>query len=251
MFDFVELNGSTRRLRTNCAMTSLASTELEDSKRGNEVTEKNALEPVLEEAEVGYQLYKEAIDEGVTWNAENEGAVRRKIDLYILPCFCLTQGLAFLDKTALNYANLFGIKAYGTRMPMDWTLTWAISDLHITTAQFSWFASIFYIGYLVSAEPMTWLLQRYPTGRVLGVDDRSQQVVCRDYGQSFHSRMVRSVNFNGTTSMRSSLHESAAQRSPPPPFPPALDLDHDGAKRGAHAKRDHLDVRSDGIEHAV
>ncbi|KAJ6447948.1 hypothetical protein C8R47DRAFT_1330164 [Mycena vitilis] len=28
--------------------------------------------------------------------------------------------------------------------------------------------------------------------------------------------------------MRYSLHESAAQRSPPPPFPPALDLDHDG-----------------------
>ncbi|KAJ7197771.1 major facilitator superfamily domain-containing protein, partial [Mycena pura] len=41
-------------------------------------------------------------------------------------------------------------------------------DLHITTSQFAWFASIFYIGYLVSAEPMTWMLQRYPTGRVLG-----------------------------------------------------------------------------------
>ncbi|KAJ7648779.1 MFS general substrate transporter [Mycena polygramma] len=139
-------------------MASLASTDLElDSKKGHQVNEKDALkatlEPVLEETEVGYQLYKEAVDEGVTWNAEEEGAVRRKIDVYILPCFCLTQGLAFLDKTALNYANLFGIKA----------------DLHITTAQFSWFASIFYIGYLVSAEPMTWLLQRYPTGRVLGV----------------------------------------------------------------------------------
>jgi hypothetical protein len=24
-------------------------------------------------------------------------------------------------------------------------------------------------GYLVSAEPMTWMLQRYPTGRVLGM----------------------------------------------------------------------------------
>ncbi|KAJ7023901.1 major facilitator superfamily domain-containing protein [Mycena alexandri] len=111
------------------------------------------LELVLEETEVGYQLYKEAVYEGITWNAEEEGAVRRKIDWHILPCFCITQGLAYLDKTALNYANLFGMKA----------------DLHINTAQFAWFASIFYIGYLVSAEPMTWMLQRYPTGRVLGV----------------------------------------------------------------------------------
>ncbi|KAJ6626526.1 MFS general substrate transporter [Mycena sp. CBHHK59/15] len=137
-------------------MSSVASTE--DGKRGHDLDEKlgnitTTLEPVLEETEVGYHLYKEALDEGVTWDSQEEGIVRRKIDLYILPCFCITQGLAFLDKTALNYANLFGIKA----------------DLHITTAQFSWFASIFYIGYLVSAEPMTWMLQRYPTGRVLGV----------------------------------------------------------------------------------
>ncbi|KAJ7131167.1 MFS general substrate transporter [Mycena epipterygia] len=136
-------------------MSSISSTD--DEKKGREVDEKHnfttTLEPVLEETEVGYHLYQEAVDQGVTWDAEEEGAVRRKIDWYILPCFCVTQGLAQLDKTALNYANLFGIKA----------------DLHITTAQFSWFASIFYIGYLVSAEPMTWMLQRYPTGRVLGI----------------------------------------------------------------------------------
>ncbi|KAJ7267787.1 major facilitator superfamily domain-containing protein [Mycena rebaudengoi] len=137
-------------------MSSISST-LDNEKQGHDANEKvvtlTTLEPVLEEDEVGYNLYKEARDENITWDANEEGAVRRKLDLYILPCFCLTQGLAYLDKTALNYANLFGMKA----------------DMHITTAQFSWFASIFYIGYLVSAEPMTWMLQRYPTGRVLGV----------------------------------------------------------------------------------
>ncbi|KAJ7358609.1 major facilitator superfamily domain-containing protein [Mycena albidolilacea] len=135
-------------------MSSVVSTE----EKGHEIEEKSdkftsTLEPVLEETEVGYQLYKEAVHEGVTWTAQEEGDIRRKIDWYILPCFCVTQGLAYLDKTALNYANLFGMKA----------------DLHINTAQFAWFASIFYIGYLVSAEPMTWMLQRYPTGRVLGM----------------------------------------------------------------------------------
>jgi hypothetical protein len=44
----------------------------------------------------------------------------RKIDLWILPAFSITQGLAFLDKTALNYGNLFGMKA----------------GLGVTTAQF-------------------------------------------------------------------------------------------------------------------
>lgn len=31
------------------------------------------------------------------------------IDWHILPLFMVTQGLAYLDKTATNYANLFGI----------------------------------------------------------------------------------------------------------------------------------------------
>ncbi|KAF8193860.1 MFS general substrate transporter [Mycena galopus ATCC 62051] len=138
-------------------MSSLVS-ETDDSQKGYEADEKRnafstTLEPVLEETEVGYHLYKEAVDEGVTWSAEEDAVVRRKIDWYILPCFCITQGLSYLDKIALNYANLFGIKA----------------AMHITTSQFAWFASIFYIGYLVSAEPMAWMLQRYPTGRVLGM----------------------------------------------------------------------------------
>jgi hypothetical protein len=34
--------------------------------------------------------------------------VRWKIDLTILPMFLITQALQFMDKTSLNYANLFG-----------------------------------------------------------------------------------------------------------------------------------------------
>lgn len=33
--------------------------------------------------------------------------MRWKIDLIILPAFLITQALQFMDKTALNYANLF------------------------------------------------------------------------------------------------------------------------------------------------
>lgn len=33
--------------------------------------------------------------------------VRWKIDAIVLPIFLITQALQFMDKTALNYANLF------------------------------------------------------------------------------------------------------------------------------------------------
>ena len=62
------------------------------------------------DAEVGYDIYASTKDDLVFTLAE-ERAIVRKMDLWILPCFCLTQGLAFLDKTALNYGNLFGMKA--------------------------------------------------------------------------------------------------------------------------------------------
>lgn len=65
----------------------------------------------------------------------------------------ITGVLQFLDKTALNYANLFGIR----------------SDLQLTGSQFNWLASLFYLGYLVGQIPVPFLLTRYPTGRVLGV----------------------------------------------------------------------------------
>lgn len=35
--------------------------------------------------------------------------VRRKIDLFILPLFLFTQTMQFMDKTALNYAKVFGM----------------------------------------------------------------------------------------------------------------------------------------------
>lgn len=34
--------------------------------------------------------------------------MRWKLDLIILPMFLITQALQFMDKTSLNYANLFG-----------------------------------------------------------------------------------------------------------------------------------------------
>ncbi|KAL1649511.1 hypothetical protein SLS58_001567 [Diplodia intermedia] len=86
-----------------------------DKRRPSSVTEKPHYlkndEVQLKNA-VGYKEYLEALDIEVS---ERESRILRwKIDLIILPAFLITQALQFMDKTALNYANLFGYqKALG------------------------------------------------------------------------------------------------------------------------------------------
>jgi MFS family permease len=65
----------------------------------------------------------------------------------------ITSMLQFLDKTAINYANLFGIR----------------SDINLSGSQFSWLASIFYLGYLVSQFPAAYILTKFPSGKVMGI----------------------------------------------------------------------------------
>lgn len=100
--------------------------------------------------EVGLDLYLHA--DQVEYTEAEAKKVLRKIDLRILPAFCMTQGLSILDKSGINYGNLFGMrKAQG-----------------ITTQQYAWYASTFYIAYLFSTWPASILLQKYPTGKVMG-----------------------------------------------------------------------------------
>jgi hypothetical protein len=76
---------------------------------------------------VGYREYVEALDLDVSDREVRQARmsatgvhgwltglsyqytrVRWKLDLTILPMFLITQALQFMDKTSLNYANLFG-----------------------------------------------------------------------------------------------------------------------------------------------
>ncbi|KAI9263868.1 major facilitator superfamily domain-containing protein [Helicostylum pulchrum] len=77
-----------------------------------------------------------------------------KLDfLYVMPCIAVLNFLQFFDKSALNYSALLGIK----------------EDTHITDSQFGWLGSIFYLGYLVYQVPNTFLLQRLPIGKYMGI----------------------------------------------------------------------------------
>ncbi|KAJ7625894.1 major facilitator superfamily domain-containing protein [Roridomyces roridus] len=106
-----------------------------------------------EDENVGYSVYKQGLEEHAEITPEENRAIRWRIDLTILVIFLVTQTLQFLDKTALNYANLFGYqKALG---------------LH--GMQFNWLSGMVYFGYAVTQYPIQILIGRYPAQKVLSI----------------------------------------------------------------------------------
>jgi MFS family permease len=68
-----------------------------------------------------------------------------------LPFFLVTQLLQFLDKTALNYANVFGYQ----------------QALKLEGKQFNYLAAMVYAGYWFGTYPAGWLIGRYKAQRVM------------------------------------------------------------------------------------
>lgn len=61
----------------------------------------------------------------------------------------ITYGLQYLDKVALGYAAVYGLRA----------------DLGLVGQDYSWASSMFYFGYLVGQIPANYLLQKFPIGK--------------------------------------------------------------------------------------
>jgi MFS transporter, ACS family, allantoate permease len=101
-------------------------------------------------ADEGYELFTEAGE--ISYTEEESAAVRRKLDLHLLPLMCFLYGICYVDKACLSWAVLFNFR----------------EDLNLTGDQYSWGSSVFYFGYLVAQYPFNYLLQKYKTGRVLG-----------------------------------------------------------------------------------
>ncbi|KKA18483.1 MFS transporter [Rasamsonia emersonii CBS 393.64] len=89
-------------------------------------------------------------------NAEhiNLPALRRKIDWHIVPLMFCCYTLQFIDKVIINYAAVMGIS----------------TDLKLKGNDFSNAATSFFIAYLVAEAPNTWLLQKVPAAKWLGVN---------------------------------------------------------------------------------
>lgn len=76
-----------------------------------------------------------------------------KVDLHILPVLTLVIIVAAIDKVIISNAAIYGM----------------LDDDHLTSAQFSWVASIFYFAYLGFEAPAGYLVQRLPLRSFLTV----------------------------------------------------------------------------------
>ncbi|THV06902.1 MFS general substrate transporter [Dendrothele bispora CBS 962.96] len=80
--------------------------------------------------------------------------IRRKIDWHILPLMCILYWVQFMDKTTLGSAAILGIR----------------EDNNLTTNQYNWLGTIFYLSYLVFEYPQNLALQRFPVGKWMSVN---------------------------------------------------------------------------------
>lgn len=65
---------------------------------------------------------------------------------------CAIFFLQYIDKQSLSYASVFGL----------------IEDLNMTSSQYSWTSSIFYIGQLVSNYPFIYLMSKLHLTKFVG-----------------------------------------------------------------------------------
>ncbi|KAL9012299.1 MAG: hypothetical protein Q9173_002920 [Seirophora scorigena] len=100
----------------------------------------------------------------VAFDKAAERRVLRKIDLFLIPVMWVGYGLVYYDKAILGSAVLFGMTEDLSLRVVDRTTTPPTAS----TDRLSWATSMFYFGMLAGLYPLTFLLQRFVMGNVLG-----------------------------------------------------------------------------------
>ncbi|KAH7927987.1 MFS general substrate transporter [Leucogyrophana mollusca] len=80
--------------------------------------------------------------------------IRRKIDKNILPMMCTLYWIQFMDKTTLGSSAILGIE----------------QATHLSTNQYNWLGTIFYLSYLLFEYPQNLALQRFPVGKWMSIN---------------------------------------------------------------------------------
>ncbi|KAF2735709.1 MFS general substrate transporter [Polyplosphaeria fusca] len=93
-----------------------------------------------------------------------EARVLRKIDFFLIPAMVVGYGLVYYDKAILGSAVLFGMTKDLSLSVVDASTTPPTTS----TQRLSWATSLFYFGMLAGLCPMTFALQRFNLGRILG-----------------------------------------------------------------------------------
>lgn len=111
---------------------------------------------------------------------QRAAALRRKIDLHLMPLMCIMYLMTFADKTTLGQATSLGI----------------IPGAHLTQNQFNWLGSIFYLSYLVFMYPQNLALQRFPVGKWMSINifiwaiALLSHAACKSFGALFAVRFI-------------------------------------------------------------
>ncbi|KAF7437247.1 hypothetical protein PC9H_004084 [Pleurotus ostreatus] len=109
--------------------------------------------------------------------------IRKKIDRNILPLMCILYWIQFMDKTTLGSSAILGIR----------------EATHLTTNQYNWLGTIFYLSYLAFEYPQNLALQRFPVGKWMSLNISIWAVAlcahaaCKNFGGLFAVRFVLGV----------------------------------------------------------
>ncbi|KAI0651041.1 MFS general substrate transporter [Trametes meyenii] len=111
---------------------------------------------------------------------EESDRLRKKIDWHILPLMCILYWIQFMDKTTLGSSAILGIR----------------TATHLTTNQYNWLGTIFYLSYLVFEYPQNLALQRFPVGKWMSINIFTWGVAlcahaaCKNFGGLFAVRLI-------------------------------------------------------------
>ncbi|PMB73896.1 putative transporter [Beauveria bassiana] len=90
-------------------------------------------------------------DRSASLTPEKSKALKRKIDLYLMPIMTLCFCFHLMDKLALSYTSILGIR----------------EDLRLTDSDYSWANGIYYFGYLAASYPAAVLMVRWPVAKLI------------------------------------------------------------------------------------
>ncbi|KAK4688945.1 hypothetical protein P7C73_g1165, partial [Tremellales sp. Uapishka_1] len=99
-------------------------------------------------------LSEDAAELLAPYTQAEERAVARKADMIIVPLLLVALMMGAVDKNALGTAAVLGLR----------------KDLHLVGQQYSWTGSIIFFGSLCSVFPALFIMQRFPTGKIIAAN---------------------------------------------------------------------------------
>ncbi|KAJ3966735.1 MFS general substrate transporter [Lentinula raphanica] len=127
------------------------------------------------------ELSASAVDTGAQFAIGSEGSIdhaeairiRRKIDRNILPMMCLCFESQNLKSAAQGFVSS--------------------QEAHLTTDQYNWLGTIFYLSYLVFEYPQNLALQRFPVGKWMSINIFVCHAACKSFGGLFAVRFILGI----------------------------------------------------------